>query len=366
MERETMTSTRYWPAADKEAGLQEAAAALAAGGVVAFPTETVYGLGADARNTAAVRRIFEAKGRPADNPLIVHVASEESLPALTERVNEIERRLIAAFWPGPLTLVLPVKPGAVSPLVTAGLDTVGIRMPDHDTALRLIAESGCPLAAPSANRSGRPSPTTAGHVLEDLEGRIDGVVDGGSTGVGLESTVVRVLGNTVHILRPGGVTPERLQAAAGPSVRVEGTASPAGGGAPAPATQDDDRPRSPGVKYTHYAPRGEMLLIAGDEPERLVEAVRLRSAEARRQGRRVGILSCSEHVSRYEGAADEVFDCGPRFSPEVAARRLYAILRECDRLGLATILAESFPEAGIGAALMNRMRKAAGGREITA
>jgi L-threonylcarbamoyladenylate synthase len=369
MERAHMTMTRYWPAEGDGAGIQEAAAALAAGGVVAFPTETVYGLGADARNTEAVRRIFEAKGRPADNPLIVHVASEDALAGLAERVSETERRLIRAFWPGPLTLVLPVKPGAVSPLVTAGLDTVGVRMPAHRTALRLIEESGCPLAAPSANRSGRPSPTTAAHVLEDLDGRIDGVVDGGAAGVGLESTVVRVLGDTVHILRPGEVTAEQLQAAAGASVRVAGVPSASAaedaGAAPAdgPGDEDADRPRSPGVKYTHYAPRGEMRLFAG-EAEPLVEAVRRQADEARRLGRKVAVLSCTEHLDRYEGAADEVFDCGPRRSPEVAARRLYAWLRECDRLGIETILAEGYPDAGIGAALMNRMRKAAGGRVV--
>lgn len=397
MREKDWIETRNWLADSDPADLQEAAAALAAGGVVAFPTETVYGLGADARNTEAVSRIFTAKGRPSDNPLIVHLASEEALDELVERVSDTERKLIRACWPGPLTLVLPVREGAVSPLVTAGLDTVAVRVPAHDVARRLIALSGCPIAAPSANRSGRPSPTEAAHVLEDLSGRIDGVVDGGTTGIGLESTVVRVVGDAIHILRPGGVTGEQLQRIAGPGARIAdpvgGTSAgerdadagakaatgtwfaAAGGESPAHvrgeadgadsvavAAPDDDRPRSPGVKYKHYAPRGAMLLVVGRSPERIVAAVREAAGEARRAGRKVGILASAEHAGRYAGFADEVLVSGSRQAPEEAARRLYALLRECDRRGVGAIVAEGFPEAGIGAALMNRMRKAAGGR----
>ncbi len=352
-----MIRSKYWPA-DNSSALQEAAAALAEGGVVAFPTETVYGLGADARNTEAVRRIFEAKGRPSDNPLIVHLASEEDLPALAAPVHDIERNLIRAFWPGPLTLVLPVKSGAVSPLATAGLDTVGVRVPSHDLARRLIALSGCPIAAPSANRSGRPSPTTAAHVMEDLEGLIDGVVDGGPAGVGLESTVVRVLENEIHVLRPGGVTSEQLRQAAGSAVRIVTALEHA------KSLAAEEGPRSPGMKYTHYAPKGQMLLVTGHDPERMIRTVLDQAAAARREGGRVGIISCSEHAGRYEGAADKVLVCGSRQAPDTAAQRLYAVLRECDRLGLEYIVAEGFPEEGIGTALMNRMRKAAGGREL--
>ncbi len=447
--------TRYWRTSSGtgQAYLEEAAAALAAGGVVAFPTETVYGLGADARNTEAVARIFAAKGRPSDNPLIVHLAAEDALDALVERVNDTERKLIRACWPGPLTLVLPVRAGAVSPLVTAGLDTVAVRVPAHEVARHLIAMSGCPLAAPSANRSGRPSPTEAAHVLEDLSGRIDGVVDGGETGIGLESTVIRVVGDAIHILRPGGVTGEQLQQIAGPSVQVvdsggessegvrdaaadgestdgvrgvaaDGTSMDivrgvaAGGesvdgeravavdGDPASLREStlhvggerangsgtvrevrdrslvrrtesdaveaaefvaktsprDDRPRSPGVKYKHYAPQGAMLLVVSSDPERMVAAVREAADEARRAGHKVGIIASSEHADGYAGFAEEVLVCGSRHAPAEAARRLYALLRECDRLGMDAIFAEGFPETGIGAALMNRMRKAAGGR----
>ncbi|TJY42032.1 threonylcarbamoyl-AMP synthase [Cohnella pontilimi] len=340
-----------------EAGLEQAAASLAAGGVVAFPTETVYGLGGDARSTEAVSRIFEAKGRPSDNPLIVHLADPEALDGLAERVNEIERTLIDKFWPGPLTLVLPVRPDAVSPLVTAGLDTVAVRIPAHELARKLIAKSGCPIAAPSANRSGRPSPTLARHVMQDLDGRIDGVLDGGPTGVGLESTVVRVLDGAVHVLRPGGVTVEQLQEALGPEVPI----------APANLTRNSgeaEGPRSPGMKYTHYAPRGEMLLITGSDPQHLINTAHRAADEARRAHRRVGVLAPAEHAAAYEDVADAVIVCGSLHDIHSAAQALYAALRECDERGLNFIVAEGFPEDGIGAALMNRLRKAAGGREL--
>ena len=354
--------TKYWPAERTRAGIDEAAAALAAGGVVAFPTETVYGLGGDAGNTEAVRKIFEAKGRPSDNPLIVHLARGEDVRRLARSVNAVEEALMKAFWPGPLTLVLPVKEGAVSPLVTAGLDTVGVRVPANETARELIARSGVPIAAPSANRSGRPSPTRAEHVLEDLDGRIDGVLDGGATGVGLESTVVRVMDGEIHILRPGGVTREQLRLAAEGLARVAGEAAGPRAGESGEAGAEE-APRSPGVKYAHYAPKGEMVLVTGAE-ERMVAAVREQAREAAGRGARVAVLACSEHVRFYE--ADSVFDCGPRSAPEKAARALYARLRECDERGIDYIVAEGYPEEGIGAALMNRLRKAAGGREIDA
>lgn len=350
--------TKYWSVGETRTGLIEAAAALAAGGIVAFPTETVYGLGGDAGNTEAVRRIFEAKGRPSDNPLIVHVADIAGAMRLATRISDIERLLMEAFWPGPLTLVLPVREGVVSPLVTAGLDTVAVRVPAHDTARRLIEASGRPIAAPSANRSGRPSPTLAAHVREDLDGRIDGLVDGGPTGVGLESTVVRVVGDRIHILRPGGVTREMLQQ----EVAGQATVSGADGEAEEAAAGPEQAPRSPGVKYAHYAPIGELLLVTGD-PANMISAVQAQVVEAQARGLRVGVLACSEHAPRYK--ADAVLDCGSRSAPELAAQSLYARLRECDERELDFIVAEGYEESGIGAALMNRMRKAAGGRVLT-
>ncbi len=228
-----MSKTIQWQidaAAANAGGLVEAASILRAGGTVAFPTETVYGLGADARSTAAVEQIFIAKGRPADNPLIVHIAELRQLEELVLPYGLLAKRLMERFWPGPLTLVLPVKPGAVSPRVTAGLDTIAVRMPAHPVALALIAAADCPVAAPSANRSGRPSPTLASHVLADLDGRIDGIVDGGAAGVGLESTVVEIDGDAVRILRPGGVTAEALREIAA-HVAYDTAAAPSSEGA---------------------------------------------------------------------------------------------------------------------------------------
>ena len=351
--------TKYWPPERADEGVREAASVLASGGVVAFPTETVYGLGGDARSDAAVERIFAAKGRPADNPLIVHVAAAGEAEALAAAIGPAERRLMDAFWPGPLTLVLPARPGAVSARVTAGLDTVAVRVPGHELARRLIAAAGCPVAAPSANRSGRPSPTRADHVLADLSGRIDGVLDGGPTGVGVESTVVRVMDGAAHVLRPGGVTAEQLAAALGGLARV--ASPPEAGDA---AASDAGAPRSPGVKYSHYAPQGVMVVVAGGAAARIRAAVQAAADAERARGARVGILACDENAGAYR--ADAVLGLGPRAEPERAAQALYAALRECDALGIDRIFAEGYPERGLGAALMNRMRKAAGGRILKA
>ncbi|QJC53835.1 threonylcarbamoyl-AMP synthase [Paenibacillus albicereus] len=370
---ETIRPTKRWPsqegAALTEAELNEAAALLAAGGTVAFPTETVYGLGADARSSEAVEQVFRAKGRPSDNPLIVHIAGMEQLVGLVRPLNETELRLAERFWPGPLTLVLRALPGSVSPRVTAGLDTVAVRMPDHEVALRLIRAAGCPVAAPSANRSGRPSPTAARHVQEDLAGRISGIVDGGPTGVGLESTVAECAGpGSVRILRPGGVTPEQLRAA-GFDVQLE--AAPAGGHADPELAFQTGRdalegaggpgsaPRSPGMKYAHYAPRGEMRLVAGPR-ERVRATIQAAADEARGHGRRVGILAYEETADAYR--ADIVLACGSLAALETAAQSLYAVLREFDERGAELIWAEGCPPDGIGLALMNRLSKAAGGR----
>ncbi|MHA2857465.1 L-threonylcarbamoyladenylate synthase [Paenibacillus lautus] len=339
---------------EKEAkqALHEAGQVLAQGGTVAFPTETVYGLGADAGNTEAVERIFAAKGRPSDNPLIVHISELAQLDGLVQQVNETERALMASFWPGPLSLVLPVKPGAVSPRVTAGLDTVAVRMPDHRVALALISAAGCPLAAPSANRSGRPSPTLASHVLEDLAGAIDGVLDGGPAGVGVESTVVQVgEDGAVTVLRPGGVTAEQLAAVAA-SVRQDPALQRAAGEAESPA------PRSPGMKYTHYAPKGAMCVVQGPRADTVSARIAAELEAAARRGEVTGVLSFDEHIGHY--AADVAVSLGSLAAPEEAARRLYAGLRRFDEEGATFILAEACPDQGLGAAVMNRLLKAAG------
>lgn len=351
-----MTITKVWRVneADKQplrAQLQEAASLLGEGGLVAFPTETVYGLGADARRTAAVERIFAAKGRPSDNPLIVHIAHRRQLDELVLPYPQLAATLMDRFWPGPLTIVLPVRPGVLSPLVTAGLPTVGVRIPDHKAALELLELAGCPVAAPSANRSGRPSPTLAEHVLDDLDGRIDGVVDGDATGVGLESTVIELNGeHTIRILRPGGITREELQKAA-PDAAVDS----------ATVDEPEAAPRSPGMKYTHYAPQGELQLVQG-APEAVIAYIRSQVEAAQQRGEVTGVLAFEERFAAYE--ADIVVSCGCELELAAAAHRLYAALRRFDAAGAQRIWAESCTEQGIGAALMNRMAKAAGNRII--
>lgn len=331
----------------------EAGAVIAEGGIVAFPTETVYGLGADAGNTNAVEAIYAAKGRPSDNPLIVHIAHIGQLDDLVREVDPTSWRLIEAFWPGPLTLVLPVRPSAVSSRVTAGLDTIAVRMPDHPAALALIRAAGCPVAAPSANRSGRPSPTTAAHVLGDLDGCIDGIVDSGPTGVGLESTVAIIEqgGALIRVLRPGGVTIEDLQRVA-PEADVTADL----------AEQSSAVPRSPGMKYAHYAPQGRLTVVRG-EAGRATAWIRDSLAKASRAGERTGVLTATERMPLYE--ADLVIGCGSSGDMGSAAKQLYAALRKFDEAGITFILAEGYDsEEGIGLAVMNRLHKAAGYRIV--
>ncbi|MDQ0048870.1 L-threonylcarbamoyladenylate synthase [Paenibacillus polymyxa] len=340
-----------------ETGIRKAAELLQAGETVAFPTETVYGLGADARSTKAVEAVFAAKGRPSDNPLIVHISDADQLEGMVAKINDTARALINMFWPGPLTLVLPVVPQALSSRVTAGLDTVGVRMPDHPIALRLIAEAGCPLAAPSANRSGRPSPTLAQHVREDLEGRIGGILDGGPTGVGLESTVVQAGDDgTVTILRPGGVTAEQLAAVARAVVLDPALAATPGEDADSPA------PRSPGMKYTHYAPRGRLSVVQGPSSVEVTGWIRAALAEASARGERTAVLAFDEHAAGYAG--ERVYTLGKLDALHEAAQRLYGVLRRCDEDGVTYILAESCPPKGLGDAVMNRLLKAAGHRIV--
>lgn len=345
------TATTKQDEASLSSQLQEAAALLRSGGTVAFPTETVYGLGADATNTDAVQKIFAAKGRPSDNPLIVHIADKKQLTSFVHPYSDLAERLMDAFWPGPLTIVLPVREGALSPLVTAGLSTVGVRMPDNNTALSLIDLSGRPIAAPSANRSGRPSPTLAAHVAEDLAGRIDGIVDGGAAGVGLESTVVELVElagrEGIRILRPGGVTLEALREAV-PGTPIDSAAS---------AVMNDEAPRSPGMKYTHYAPKGQMILVQGDA-QAVIAYINEQAAAAKERGESTGVLSFEERASAYR--ADLVLSCGSELELNEGAHLLYDALRRFDAANIECIWAEACSEQGIGVALMNRMVKAAG------
>jgi L-threonylcarbamoyladenylate synthase len=323
----------------------DAARILQGNEVVAFPTETVYGLGANAKSDVAVDKIFKAKGRPSDNPLIVHISNKVQLKELVEEIPEAAEKLMTAYWPGPLTLIFHKKDGVLSEKVTAGLDTVAIRMPDHPVALAIIEESGLPIAAPSANRSGKPSPTTAQHVIDDLEDRIIGVVDGGETGVGVESTVVDCTGPVPVILRPGGVTKEQLQEIVG-EVGVDPSLKEGKGA-----------PKSPGMKYTHYAPDAPVYLVDGTraDMQKLVD-------EKRNEGLKAGVLTTDEYVDDYQ--ADVVLSVGRRDDLNTVAHGLYDTLRSFNNGGVDIIFSEMFPEEGVGIAIMNRLQKAAGHRVI--
>ncbi|WP_371925899.1 L-threonylcarbamoyladenylate synthase [Halobacillus sp. A5] len=336
--------TKIWPQAtagrEQNQVIKEAAALLRDQQVVAFPTETVYGLGADATSEEAVQRIFEAKGRPADNPLIVHVGERSQVEELVTHIPEVAKQLMDKFWPGPLTLVLPSNHQAARN-VTAGLNTVAIRMPDDPIALALLKESGLPLAAPSANRSGRPSPTEADHVYQDLQGRIAGIVDGGPTGIGVESTVVDCAAEIPIILRPGGVTKEDIEPLV-PDVIID----------PALADQPGEQPKSPGMKYTHYAPEAPLWLIEGDDV-----FFREQLESMKEEGQRVAVIASQELAGQLNH--EPVTVCGSRAQLTEVAGGLYRALRHYKKSEAEVILCESFPEYGVGAAIMNRLRKAA-------
>ncbi|NBH71903.1 threonylcarbamoyl-AMP synthase [Clostridiaceae bacterium] len=334
-----------------EGALREAARILRAGGLVAFPTETVYGLGANALDEEAAKKIYAAKGRPSDNPLIAHISSFEELEPLVSEIPEEGRRLAEAFWPGPLTMIFP-KSSLVPGTTTGGLGTVAVRMPDHAIASRLIALAGVPVAAPSANLSGRPSPTAARHVWQDMEGRIEMILDGGPVGIGVESTIVDVSGECPVLLRPGAVTLEMLRSVAG-AVEID----PALAGRPDP----EIRPKAPGMKYRHYAPKAELILVEG-RTEAVVEEINRLAREQTARGRRVGVICTEETKGCYPvGALRSV---GKRSQEETVAHNLFAVLREFDDLQVDCIYSESFSQEHLGYAIMNRLTKAAGYRVI--
>ncbi|NLO90228.1 MAG: threonylcarbamoyl-AMP synthase [Clostridia bacterium] len=351
--------TRYWrvnPFHPEKNKIIEAASLIRAGNTVAFPTETVYGLGADAFNPEAVQKIFTAKGRPADNPLIIHVAYWRHLEKVVQEIPPEAALLVRRFWPGPLTLVLPKSP-EVPHVVTAGLDTVAVRMPRHRVALELIRRSRCPVAAPSANVSGRPSPTAADHVLKDMYGVIGGILDGGSTSVGVESTVLDLSSDVPTILRPGGVTREQLERVL-KRVRVSSERENLNG--------DEFIPRSPGMKYRHYSPRGELYIIHGNI-EKAVGKIKELVLNWQKEGKKVAVLCSREtqqHYLQNDFKADLLMVLGSRKEPKTVARKLYEALHRCDEENMDVILVEEFPFKGIGYAVMNRIIKASGNRII--
>ena len=331
---------------DKTA-MEEAGQIIKNGGLVAFPTETVYGLGGDALKEESSGRIYRAKGRPSDNPLIVHIYRMEDLAPLVTDVPETVEKLAEAFWPGPLTMILP-KSDKVPRTTTGGLDTVAVRMPGHKVALAFIEAAGGYVAAPSANLSGRPSPTLAKYVAEDMDGRIEMILDGGEIEIGLESTIVDLTEDVPMILRPGYITKEMLEKVLG-EVRVDQTILDG---------NSKQAPRAPGMKYRHYAPKGELTIISGRQ-EQVVAEINRRTREMQDKGERVGVIGTDDTAARY--LADSVKSAGNRRDETTVAKALYRVLREFDGEGVTVIYSESFEtseENGIGQAIMNRLLKA--------
>lgn len=330
-----------------DAELAEAAEILRNGGLVAIPTETVYGLGANALDESASKKIYEAKGRPSDNPLIAHISCMDELSALVSEIPEVGRKLAEKYWPGPLTMVFPKK--EIVPYgTTGGLETVAIRMPSDPVANRLIKLAGVPVAAPSANTSGRPSPTKAEHVVEDMNGKIEMIIDSGEVGIGVESTIVDVSGKVPMLLRPGAITMEMLRETLG-EVEID----PAILG----PLSADVKPKAPGMKYRHYAPQAEMTLVEG-EMEHVVEFINQEAKLALEAGLKVGIICTEESRESYQCGMLKVI--GSRENEESVAHNLFAVLREFDDQKVDCIFSESFSKDRLGQAIMNRLCKAAG------
>ena len=324
---------------------------LRAGGLVAFPTETVYGLGGDALNPESSKKIYAAKGRPSDNPLIVHITNMEALEKIVTEIPEGARILSQRFWPGPLTMIFK-KNDTVPRETTGGLDTVAVRMPSNKIAAAMIDAAGGYVAAPSANLSGRPSPTVAKYVIEDMNGRIDMIIDGGDSDVGLESTIVDFTAGEPMILRPGYITKEMLEEALSTAVSID------------KAIIDSNSkvaPKAPGMKYRHYAPKGELTIVEGSS-EAVTEAVNRYVAEASLAGFKTGVIATEETKSLYR--ADSVKSVGHAGREDEVAHHLFRILREFDDEGIEKIFSESFADSGLGAAVMNRLLKAAGHKVI--
>lgn len=334
----------------KDEELKEASAVIRSGGLVAFPTETVYGLGGDATNPEASRKIYAAKGRPSDNPLIVHIADFSQLRNIVAEVPQEAEKLAEAFWPGPLTMILR-KNDVIPYETTGGLDTVAIRMPSHPVARAFLQDSGCMIAAPSANTSGRPSPTMAQHVWEDLHGKIEILLDGGPVGIGIESTIVDLSEERPMILRPGFITQEMLSAVLGDVGMDPGLAS----------ENSKQPPKAPGMRYRHYAPKADLTLVEGTMEE-VISKINALTREAQAMGKSVGVLATEENKDRY--VADHVIVIGQRQDEAEIARHLFDVLRQFDDLQVDLIYSESFAAAGVGQAIMNRLLKAAGHKRI--
>lgn len=326
--------------------MKEAGDIIRAGGLVAFPTETVYGLGGDALNPESSKKIYAAKGRPSDNPLIVHIEERTALYAIAEEVPEKAEKMMDAFWPGPLTMIFRKK-DRVPYETTGGLDTVAVRMPSDAIAAAFIRAAGGYIAAPSANLSGRPSTTTAAHVVEDLSDRIEMILDGGQAVIGLESTIVDMTAEPPVILRPGAITRDMIEVVIG-AVEIDKAII---------APNSGIKPKAPGMKYRHYAPRADLTIVEGSR-DKVVETMNQMALEAEGNGKKVGIIATDETAKRYPHGI--VKSLGARSHEEEIAQHLFEVLRQFDDTDVDCIFSESFEDAAIGAAIMNRLLKAAG------
>ena len=331
---------------EDEIKIREAAEIIKAGGTVVFPTETVYGLGADGLNAEAVKKIFEAKGRPQDNPLIIHVASK-NVEAYAKDVPEIAKKLIDKFWPGPLTIILRKK-DIIPNVTSANLDSIGIRMPDDPIARKLIEFSDTTISAPSANISGRPSPTDFQRCIEDLNGKVDCIIGGEKSHIGVESTIVDCTLDPPMVLRPGGITLEMLKEI-DPRIEIDKAIMD--------KPKKDLKPKAPGMKYRHYAPNAKVTIISGDR-KKTIEKIKEMVHYNIENGKKVCILTVEENVKQYTEGISIVL--GSRENLSTVARSLFEALRRCDDLGADLILAEGYEEKGVGIAIMNRLKKAAG------
>lgn len=332
--------------------IRDAADIICGGGLVAFPTETVYGLGCDATNEKAARKVYEAKGRPSDNPLIVHIADSKDLTKVSSDVNEKAKALVDKFWPGPLTIILK-KRDEIPYGITGGLDTVAIRCPSHPIAHALIEECGVGIAAPSANASGRPSTTKYSHVVEDLDGRVDCIIDGGDAEIGLESTIIDLTVDVPVILRPGYISKSEIEAVIGLVLMDTAPNS----------TNSDNTPKAPGMKYRHYAPKAELLIVDGKEGD-VVRMINRLATKELEKGRNVGIIATEQTKERYRKGS--VISIGDRDNEEEIASALYDVLRQFDSMETDIIYAESPKGEKLKDAIDNRLLKAAAYRKLSA
>ena len=332
--------------------MEKAAQIINNGGLVVFPTETVYGIGANGLNPEAVERIYIAKGRKQDNPLILHISNVEMLESIAKNISELEYKLMEAFWPGPFTIILERK-SCVPNIVTGGLDTVGVRMPSGEIAKNLIENSGCPIAAPSANISGKPSGTTVQDIFEELKDKVECIIDGGKTQVGIESTVVRVIDGVPNILRPGKITPEEIEKVAG-SVKIDKHIIEQ------THIEKNEKVLSPGMKYKHYAPNSDCVLVYSSNESKMIQKIK----EIAKNKTKVTIISCQENIEKYKEITNSIINIGSCKDLDEISKNIFSALREVDKIMPELVIIEGVKQKGIGLAIMNRLIRACGDNYI--